>query len=177
MAISFRPCEPSDVDRAVPLILSSGPSSFNYVFTNRTKKAEDFLSYAFQRTSSASFLIKDFLNIVRFYSWRCIPIITRGLQTERIIAPPLKHEICLAHLAITPELRGKGLGNQLIEHLMNSRSCGAKECYILDVSIENSRAKALYERLGFTTTQINSSSLSNDFGYVADHHRMALSPL
>jgi len=46
--------------------------------------------------------------------------------------------------------------------------------FILDVSEENPRAKALYERLGFVVTKKYDSTLKNKFSYVPNHFRMEL---
>jgi ribosomal protein S18 acetylase RimI-like enzyme len=57
----------------------------------------------------------------------------------------------LSRLAISPECRGQGLGTQLIALLQKTgkERLGTTE-YSLFVSVTNTAAKALYERLGFT---------------------------
>jgi ribosomal protein S18 acetylase RimI-like enzyme len=56
----------------------------------------------------------------------------------------------LARLAVAPELRGQGLGTQLIHRLMQEgrRRLAVQECSLF-VHTGNPRALALYERLGF----------------------------
>jgi ribosomal protein S18 acetylase RimI-like enzyme len=56
----------------------------------------------------------------------------------------------LARLAVAPELRGQGLGAQLIHRLMleGRRRFAVQECSLF-VHTGNPRALALYERLGF----------------------------
>jgi len=105
-------------------------------------------------------------------------VIARGLRVEAVIPPPTQsRQLYLAHLGVRPELRGQGLGSQLIEHLLNrGRELGLQEA-ALDVSLENPRAQALYERWGFKVTRQRASRLSNRFATVPDHRRMERSLL
>ncbi len=48
MSIKFRPALPDDVEAAVPLIYSSGPDAFDFVFNVPGRAtAQDFLRQAF----------------------------------------------------------------------------------------------------------------------------------
>lgn len=198
--IEFRKCKPTDVDKAVPLILSSGPDAFSYVFSNDKKSASNFLRYAFQRKGGEfsydnhyglilneeligigavfnshhanDFTKKDFLNILNFYKMNSLAVLIRGLRTEQIIKLPKKNEICIAHLGISPNYQGQGLGKKLISFLMGQLSLEKSDYFILDVSEHNPRAKFLYERLGFKVAKCEYSKLKNNFGYVANHFRM-----
>jgi len=200
MKIELKPSHPSEVETAVPLIYSSGPDAFEYVFKNHKVSAVDFLNYAFVRKGgefsfdnqyslykqgemvglgsifdakkAASFTTTDALNILRFYGFKSVPIMKHGLRVERIIELPKQNEIVLAHLAILPSLRGQGLGTLLIDALMKKVDHSSTNKYVLDVSEENPRAKTLYERLGFVTTRKMESSLKNQFSYVPTHFRM-----
>lgn len=200
--IELRPSRKEEVDIAVPLIYSSGPPSFEYVFKNKKVTAQDFLRYAFVRDGgefsyqnhyslydaakmvgigsvfnakqASSFTVADALNIFRFYKFSSLGTIKSGLQVEQLILLPKKEEIAIAHLGIEPELRGKGYGTKLIDLLKDKADKNANSQWVLDVSEENPRAKALYERLGFVTTKTNVSTLKNKFSYVATHYRMEL---
>ena len=198
--IELRKSQKSEVAIAVPLIYSSGPPSFEYVFKNNQVTAVDFLKHAFVRVGgefsydnhyslylgdkmvgigsvfdakqAASFTLYDGLNIIRFYKFKSVGVIKCGLQVEGLIKLPKKKEIVLGHLGIQPDMQGKGLGTQLIDGLMEKANKDSESRFILDVSEENPRAKALYDRLGFTTTKTNKSSLKNKYSYVANHFRM-----
>lgn len=202
MNITIKKSHPSEVAIAVPLIYSSGPDAFEFVFKNNKVAANDFLSYAFVKNGgefsfdnhyslylndkmvgigsvfdgqkAKSFSMKDALNIIQFYKFGCFSVLKNGLQTEAIIKLPTKNEIAIAHLGIAPEYRGKGLGTQLIHALMKETNKTAESRFVLDVSEENPKAKLLYERLGFKTTKRNNSSLKNKFSYVPNHFRMEL---
>jgi len=200
--IELRPAKKEEVEIAVPLIYSSGPPSFEYVFKNKKMDAQGFLRYAFVREGgefsfqnhhslykdgkmvgigtafnakeASGFTTADGLNIFRFYGWKSFGVIKSGLQTERLIKLPEKDEIAIAHLGIAPELRGQGLGTKMIELLKETANKTVNSYWVLDVSEENPKAKALYERLGFKTTQKNNSTLKNQFSYVPNHFRMEL---
>ena len=47
--IELKPSKKEEVEVAVPLIYSSGPPTFEYVFKNKQVVAPDFLKYAFVR--------------------------------------------------------------------------------------------------------------------------------
>lgn len=201
-SLVLKPCTPQDVKEAVPLIYASGPASFEFVFKNDRASAQDFLSYAFLRRGgefsfdnhwalwqdeqivgvgaffnqkrASSFIFTDALNIVSFYGIKFLPIALNGLNVEGIIKLPKKNEITLGHLGIRPELRGAGLGTQLIQLLMEEANADSGECFVLDVSEENLRAKNLYENLGFRVVEKNESKLKNKYSYVANHFRMKL---
>lgn len=198
--IQFRPCKPSDVERAVPLIYSSGPDAFNYVFNTKKLSATDFLRFAFKTeggefgydnhialiyedeligigsafsgAKAGSFTFHDAVKILKLYKLTAFGVMIRGLGVEQIIKLPKKNEIALAHIAIHPDRRSKGFGEAMMTYLMKQTNLKADEYFILDVSELNPRAKALYERLGFTDEKLNLSKLSNENGTVANHYRM-----
>lgn len=200
--LALLPSKKEEVEQAVPLIYSSGPSSFEYVFKNDKVDAQDFLRYAFVRTGgefsyqnhyslywedkmvgigsvfdakvAGGFTVADALNIFRFYKFSSFGTVKSGLKVEQLILLPKKQEIAIAHLGIEPSMQGKGLGTKLIELLKEKANKTANSIWVLDVSEENPRAKALYDRLGFKTTKKNNSTLKNKYSYVANHYRMEL---
>ncbi len=200
--IELRPSKKEEVAQAVPLIYSSGPPSFEYVFKNDRVVAQDFLRYAFVRAGgefsyqnhyslywedkmvgigsvfdakqASGFTLTDAMNIFRFYKFDSLGPVKSGLKVEKLILLPTKKEIAIAHLGIEPAMQGKGLGTKLIELLKGKANKTADSIWVLDVSEENLRAKALYDRLGFKVTKKNISTLKNNYSYVANHFRMAL---
>lgn len=200
--IELRPSKKEEVDLAVPLIYSSGPPTFEYVFKNKEVAAQVFLKYAFVREGgefsyqnhhslyldgqmvgvgsafnakeASGFTVADALNIFRFYGFKSFSAIKPGLKVEKMIKLPKGNEIALAHLGIASELRGQGLGTKMMDLLKERANKTADSYWILDVSEENPKAKALYDRLGFKTTQKHISTLKNQYSYVANHFRMEL---
>jgi len=203
MDVEFRQAEAADVEAAVPLIYSSGPAAFEFVFADAKRgMAQDFLRYAFPKgpgefgyrghvmgvvdgkvvasgmafstDTSFSFFIAAASQILGFYGPRAVGVIRRGLAIERVVQLPKKGEHYIGHIGVAPELRSHGIGAQLMNHLLEQGQALGREKATLDVSVENPRAQALYERLGFRVTAEMESDLSNEFGTVVNHRRMEL---
>ncbi|PWJ42624.1 GNAT family N-acetyltransferase [Sediminitomix flava] len=199
--LTFRTATPEDYKKTVCLIYSSGPKSFEYVFGRKEISALDFLRFAFKSEKSnfshknhligeidgevvatgtvlkAENLVKNTLDAVQlifsFYGfWNGFGVLLRGLRTENIIKPPKGKEQLLAHLGVTPDFRGKGIGSKLIDQLIEESDSSAP--IGLDVSVKNPKAESLYLRKGFKSIKTISSKLKNEYGYVASHKRMIL---
>jgi len=204
MSILFRTATPADADAAVPLIYSSGPAAFDFVFTVPGKlSALQFLRRAFlhgrgelgyrnhivatldQRVvavgaawcgdSTLAFALAAAQQILGGYGAVAGPgVIARGLRVESIIQPPAKDCWYIAHLGVLPERRGRGLGNALIASLLEQGRARRLPKATLDVAVGNPRAQALYERLGFVVAAERVSTLRNAQATVANHRRMEL---
>lgn len=202
MNILFRPARAEDVALAVPLIYSSGPAAFEYVFTDKVRgNAAAFLHTAFIHKRGEfgyanhtvvevdgqvvgigatfsgrdhfPFVIAAVQQILTFYGpLRCWRIIRQGLQVEQIVQPPKSDLHYLSHLGIAPAWRGQGIGAQLVEHFLQQGKEMGRNAAALDVAVTNPRAQALYERLGFVVTQELPSTLKNEHATVAAHRRM-----
>lgn len=198
----FRPALAADVEAAVPLIHSSGPAAFEYVFgVPGFCDAEAFLSRAFvdgagefgwrnhvvgerdgvvvaagagySGTTKWSFTLAAARQILAHYGWRhAAGVIGRGLRVESVIPPPAGNMYYLAHLGVSPELRGNGYGAALVAHLLACRPSDAVGPLILDVATSNPDAQRLYERLDFAVIGERRSRLANAQGVVPDHRRM-----
>lgn len=204
-ALTFRAATPADVADAVPLIYSSGPSAFDYVFdTGKPRGAQEFLRFAYLkrggefgwqahriaeiggRVAAAGaafdgravlrFTIAGALQILRFYGpIRAWGVMVRGLRTETVIQPPRAKEYYLCHVGVREELRGQGIGARFMRHLLEGLDADRHRCATLDVAVTNPRAQLLYERLGFVVEALRASKLRNRRGRVADHYRMCRS--
>lgn len=202
MELSFRPATPADTEAAVPLVYSSGPEEFDYVFTHPARgTAQDFLRHAFSdgagefgcRTHTvvevdgvivgvgACYSGKDTRRfttamgrqVLSFYgAWHLMDISRRGLQLGKVLQPPKGPVHYLGHLGVDPAWRGQGIGSGLIAHFLTEGEVLRRTTAVLDVSVHNPRAQALYERLGFEVTHERPSTLRNAYGAVAGHRRM-----
>jgi ribosomal protein S18 acetylase RimI-like enzyme len=198
----MRAAAPADVADAVPLIYSSGPSAFDYVFDiGGGKDAQAFLRFAYshgggefgwqthrvallgERVVAAGaafdgrtvlrFTVAGALQILRFYGpIRAWGVMIRGLRTETVIQPPKAHEYYLCHVGVREELRGQGIGARFMRLLLEGIDPHRHRCATLDVAVTNPRAQLLYERLGFAVEALRVSKLKNLSGQVADHYRM-----
>jgi len=168
----------------------------------KDKAAQDFLKYAFVRSGSefsytnhtcmideaqevvgigAAFSEEDvngftFSAVKYIFAhygfFKGLKVVHQGLQVEKVIPPPKGNTEVLAHLGIRPDKRGLGLGTQLIDYFIDAARKKGRATASLDVSVENPKAKALYDRLGFVVTSEGVSNLKNEFSYVANHYKM-----
>jgi ribosomal protein S18 acetylase RimI-like enzyme len=196
MNINFRAATPNDVDAAVPLIYSSGPAAFDFVFSRKPGQSLEFLysafvdgagemgyknhivgeqdgkvvaiGAAFDGSTGFPFFLAAARQIIRFYGAACLPAMVRGLQVEKLIEPPKGKLHYIAHLGVEPSMQSKGIGSKLVEHLMEQGRKEGKTQTALDVSVLNPRAQALYERLGFKQTIHRESKLAG----VPSHNRL-----
>jgi len=201
---TFRPARPSDAADAVPLIYSSGPSAFDYVFgvTGQTSALE-FLRRAFldgagefgyrnhvvgiadgvlvaagamwSGASNLAFTLAAARQILGCYG----PLggartIARGLRIETVIPPPPRRCCYIAHLGVQPQARSRGIGAALVRHLVAQGRASRLQFAALDVAVTNPLAQVLYERLGFTVTRERTSRLGNAVAQVPGHRRMEL---
>ncbi|HJS71975.1 MAG TPA: GNAT family N-acetyltransferase [Acidimicrobiia bacterium] len=198
MEVTLRPAQPDDVDLVAPLVYSSGPDAFRYVFGD----AEPFLRRAFldgqgefgyrnhivavaagqvvgvgagyTGEAALAFTLSAARQIARHYKMAAPGVIARGLRTERVIEPPGRDVQYLAHLGVEPTMQGRGVGTILVEHLIELGRSAALARAELDVAVTNPRAQALYERIGFRVIEERQSSLGNEHGKVVNHRRMVL---
>ncbi len=200
--LSFRPCVANDVSTAVPLIYSSGPGAFDYVFCSRhAREAQDFLQQAFingrsefgfqqhlaavldgevvgvgalrTQPESAGFMLAALRDIGSFYAAAQIPgVIYRGLRTERVIRPPQANRGLIYQLGVKPQMRGRGIGEQLVQQLILRAQTLALTHVALDVADNNPRARALYLRLGFKPRVIRHGGFQSAFGGIGSHEYM-----
>jgi len=201
--ITFRPCVKQDVDRAIELIYSSGPAAFNYVFSQTgSEQPLEFLRRAFlagdsefgfqqhvaierdgtlvglgavrYATQQWGFTLSAFRHIWRSYSLSSVfSVLVRGLKTEAIIPPPKPDTGLLYHLGIAESERGQGLGQRLVEHLLEQVRQRGIPTAVLDVAASNPRAHELYKRLGFSDVLTRKGGLKSEFGEVVDHTLMS----
>lgn len=199
MDVTFRPARPDDAEAVVPLILSSGPAAFEYVFARPGSDATAFLRAAFLADAGEfgwpnhtvgesdgkvvatgaghtghglAWTIAAARQILSHHGWASgWGTMVRGLRAESVIRPPKEGEWYLGHLGVAENVRGRGIGTRLIHHLL-SLGDGYTEAS-LHVAETNARAQALYERLGFEVTEERGPGPANGFGRLVVHRRMA----
>jgi ribosomal protein S18 acetylase RimI-like enzyme len=200
--LEIRSARPTDVTDTIPLIYSSGPHEFEYGFTHAGRSAKGFLEYAFQTEKGlisyrnhisvcrgdevvgvgAFYTDKDYamrsnqiaLQLVRYYPLlSLLSVVRHALHLQSIIPAIPSDTFYIADLGVKEAWRGKGIGKMLLDYgkqqakRMNFSSC------MLDVSIANPRAQALYEREGFVV--INEFAFKGVPGMVSDSSRMRFS--
>jgi len=204
MSAEFRPARAEDTEMAVPLIYSSGPEAFNYVFgPSGDGGAIAYLLAAF-RDGAGEFGYRNHIVGVRdgqivaagggwtgatglpfmlaavrqfvmqFGVVKAASTIARGLATENVMPPPAKAEFYIGHLGVSEAMRGRGVGGVMLDYLLARGRESGVPTAVLDVAMTNPRAEALYFRNGFRVTKESHTKLENQFGKVPDHRRMAL---
>ena len=187
--ITIRSARADDAAAAAPLVHLSGPAAFDYVFARDGWRAEDFLRRAWRDgggefghrshvvaeidgeivgvgagygSAPLAFMLAAAGQIVSHYGpVQASGVIVRGLRVEQVIPPPPAGEaLYLAHLAVAPGLRSKGVGRRIIDHLLEAGASKGRRRVALDVSTANPRAQALYERLGFAVVKEYASRLA-----------------
>ena len=204
MEVMFRPAKPEDAEAAVPLVYSSGPLVFEYAFSHKTRiTAKEYLYRVLQKpggefgyenhivgviddqvvaagagftgATTFPFLKSAIKQIFTHYGFiQGIQVCRRGLHIESVIKPPKGNLYYVSHLGVEPDMRGKGIGEKLVNHLLDKGREMGSTVAALDVSVENPRAEALYTRMGFVTEKEMVSNYSNDTGRVMNHRRMVL---
>ncbi|MFM0212285.1 GNAT family N-acetyltransferase [Paraburkholderia sediminicola] len=107
-------------------------------------------------------ILADDLHVVwtllcHFGPLRALPMLFRGLVLETELPKPKRTQTQLAHCATLAEARGSGVFTALFEHALSSAQAGERGLeapereIVLDVLVSNTRAAALYRRLGFVT--------------------------
>ncbi len=177
--MDFRHCTPEDKNDVVPLIYSSGPKTFDYVFSlDYASQSQDFLHYAYQckqgqfsfsehtvatvensivaggcLTSGNQMLKHLWHNLVQIFAFygvlKGVRVLRRGLKVERIIPPPSKNTAYICNLGAA--VKGKGYGSMLIEQFEQWAREDNHNIIALDVADSNTHARRLYDRLGFVS--------------------------
>lgn len=84
-----------------------------------------------------------------FYPWGCDCAAAGTMQTS----PVSDHGVCLHHVEIYPEFRGKGMGLEMIRLLLKRLAQCHVRTVVLQVSSDNLPALRLYEKTGFRITE------------------------
>lgn len=102
-------------------------------------------------------------------------VIDRLRKLDRLMPAPSRNMLYIAHLGVDPTLRGHGIGTELIDYHNPSHNKGSRyKIYSLDVAETNTKAKQLYERIGFKVVQTRSLYSGIDQGPVPKLLRMEL---
>jgi ribosomal protein S18 acetylase RimI-like enzyme len=203
MDVTFRQARPEDRDSVLPLIYSSGPAEFDYVFAQRHMTALDFLRWAFGR-GTGSFGYRNYtvavvdevpvgigafcsrseekagetrvgLQMLLFYG----PVgawaaMRRGTRLRSIMPFTDADTEFFSQIGVAEPMRGQGVGAALLRRqIAVARDKGRRGC-ALDVASTNPRAQAFYERLGFTVTAEHRWPYPRSADAVPDQRRMEL---
>ncbi len=113
------------------------------------------------------------MQMARYYPLTALPrLLRRALQLKAMMPPPLRDTHYIAHFGVNPALRSQGIGAALLRQQRTvALQLGRRRC-ALDVSVQNPRAQALYQHLGFVVT--GTQRFRGPTAVVADCRRMEL---
>ena len=169
---------------AVPLLYSAGPQALEYAVATTTVSVETFLAAAFvsgrgffgYRNHSVSLVEGSVVGVVAVYPltryialslqhawqvWRhfglpeFMPRMRRGVQLQSLMPPPGLAMVYLANFGVAPQWRGHGVGRAMLERQVDAAKRRGYRVLALDVSVENPRARELYERCGLRVVSRN----------------------
>lgn len=171
----FRPADSADSPYIADLMISSAPAMNSYVFGRHLHPliTEAFRSNRGIWAAKHAYVIamgKDVVAVATFYPTRDAAkivwdgirfifsdlgfvegckILFRTLRTASIYKPFLKNSAYIANVACSPSHQGKGLASLLMKSIEGLRGPLRVERYELDVELDNTPARKLYEKLGW----------------------------
>ena len=85
---------------------------------------------------------------------RTLQALSRGVTLEGELPKPRRHQTLIAHCATNEHLRATGIFSALFRNVLRPKLLDVVDGrqLILDVLVSNTRAQALYRRLGFADT-------------------------
>lgn len=176
--VTIRPATAADI-AVVPLIYSSGPEMFSFLFDRYDRTAMSFIErcfisgkgfYGYENQWLAE-VDGQVLGSMTIYSGvehatlerqmskplfrhygpiNVMRVLRDVMATEHWILPPPKDTEYLANLGVAPEARGKGVGTALLEFGLQRAAQRGKAHFALDVADTNPHAERLYRRFGMT---------------------------
>lgn len=184
MELRYRTAEAGDAEQAVPLIYNSGPEVFDYLFAYGNVRAVDFIRQEFLNGRGflghrnhnvalhkgtvigigACYSGADYhrltagtlRDVVAFYGLRGgISVLRNSMQVKSIMPPPDRSTLYIANLCVDANYRGQGVGTALVEKQKVYARDKKYTSYALDVLTNNTRAKQLYARIGFSARTVN----------------------
>jgi ribosomal protein S18 acetylase RimI-like enzyme len=175
--ITLRPATPADAAQAAPLIYGAGPALYDRLFGPTDAEAIAFFETLFALPGSIfSFEnavvaerngrvvgLAHAVQAAQYHRGNALPrqMLRRGLlfllrllpvvfALSRSTKPPPPDALYLGLLSVAPDLRGAGIGTQLLEDV-HRRAAEAKcACVCLHAELGNTGARRLYERQGYT---------------------------
>ncbi|WNJ17319.1 GNAT family N-acetyltransferase [Pontibacter sp. G13] len=204
MNLEIRRARPDDSLEAVPLIISSGPEAFDYIFGGyNVGDPADFVRFAFEhgegvlgfrnhfvgvidgkviatvaaytQAEAKSHTLPGARQIIRFFGVLSgISVMLKGLKIESLMVPPKEPLLYVAHFGVAPELRGQGIGTKMLAFLMDEAKALDQVGIALDVADNNPNAQRLYERTGMKVSSSTQKELENPQAKIPLLHRMEM---
>lgn len=192
----------NDVTWAAPLLFSSGPALFSYIFASPPDQAQEILSQAFSQPDHAfSYEYTQVVEVegqpaglmvgysgalkrqvdekVHFVMARILPlmklpkILVNVADLSRIKQDVRMQDYYVLSLGILPEFRNQGLGKQLLKQAELQASETSCRSICLDVTFNNHAAQVLLKGRGYTVVCSKTTDRFERMTRAGGLHRMA----
>jgi ribosomal protein S18 acetylase RimI-like enzyme len=90
--------------------------------------------------------------LVHYGPARFFSVVRRSLAVAPLFIDPRPDGLFVANACVAPAYRSKGMFTGVLSHMFEMAKARKLARVELDVSFDNPRAQALYERLGFAIT-------------------------
>ncbi|MDN4605878.1 GNAT family N-acetyltransferase [Sporosarcina highlanderae] len=167
MSIQIRPAQPTDADKAVPLIIDAiGHIANRLTGANEEIVVTERLTELFIRTDNRHSYLNTYIaeingnaaGIIVLYPGEDAPVLDRNLTNwlmeKGVAAPEIDAESLLGELyidtvCIDPTFRGQGIGTQLFNFVEELAKQQGYTRLALNVETQKEPALRLYKRLGY----------------------------
>lgn len=175
--MEIRPARADDRGDVAALMYSAGPELFEFLYRTDRVDPRDFITQEFRSgrgfcgwrnttvavvdgevvatgcfysgRDHARLMLGSVLNALRFFRVaEVLPLLLRSGHVDSAITQPAKDELYLASFAVAPSMRGRGIGEAMVQYQLATARQRGFRLFSLDVSVLNPRAEALYRRLG-----------------------------
>ncbi|WP_439135380.1 GNAT family N-acetyltransferase [Pseudomaricurvus sp.] len=196
---AVRKAKPDDKGAIAELIYSSGTDVYDYLYGD---KALEYLRYEFasgqglagyrnvtvavaedeEVVGAGCFYGADrypeliegsVANMTAFFGEENVmPVLLRSSHAGSVMKPPREGEVYLSNFGVSPSVRSQGVGSQMIQSALARAKAEGFRVFGLDVSTENPRGQALYERLGLKV--VDEKSFSDKEAGVSSARKMEM---
>jgi len=199
--IVFRPAKKSDSFDMAPLVIASAPETVDYLYQSKSRSAVEFIRYSLATDAGylgysiyhvalkdneivavyANYDHKNSLrksaalikSIVAFYSFpQCLLVICRLIRLLKLTPLPEKGANYLASISVDSSFKAQGIGTAIINKMIDHSKDQGYKALALDVSIDNTHARNLYQRMGFIQQHINHAKIVGKVPSLSNTYRM-----
>lgn len=184
MNVKIRAATIYDSEGVEQLLYSSSPETYDFVYSHDGVTAQEFIKFEFlsgdgfcgykhltvaevdgKVVGIASFYTESMhlkmsrgtiKNVLAFYGdLPGLDILSKAQHVGSVMRCPGDYEVYIANLGVQPDLRGSGVGSQLINIKKQEAIDNKYKLMSLDVAVANPNAQRLYESLGFRVVEPN----------------------
>jgi ribosomal protein S18 acetylase RimI-like enzyme len=180
--MEIRKANKNDKGSIAEMIYSSGPDIYDFIYKTKSKTALDYINYEFKSGrgfagyNNVTVAVKNgevistgcfydgnvynklaigtalnmisFCGLIHFYA-----VLKRSLHSTSVMKQPRKDELYLSNFGVHENYRSQGVGSAVMQKKISEAKATNYKKFILDVSVNNPKAEALYKRMGMNITK------------------------